>query len=164
MAAPSRWISHDFPTINRSPSRRAGERAIAADEADADMRRCFRQQFRRGVAKAALIEDEEVEAGEVWCDQGELLSQRSLRQAQRRTDDEPVRLGVEEHERAVVAPTGEIEAGNELQIGGRHVAPRWRRSENRCACGNRRNLNPGWRLFGASRAPTARGGSMEDDV
>ena len=100
MAAPSRWISHDFPTINRSPLP-AGERAIAADEADADMRRCFRQQFRSGVAKATLIEDEEVEAGEVWCDQSELLSQRSLRQAQRRTDDEPVRLGVQEHERAM---------------------------------------------------------------
>ncbi len=61
--------------------RRAGERAIAADEADADVRRCFRQQLRGGVAKAALIEDEEVEPGEVWCDQGELLAQRSLRQA-----------------------------------------------------------------------------------
>ena len=41
--------------------RRAGERAIAADQADADVRRCFRQQFRSGVAEAALIEDEEVE-------------------------------------------------------------------------------------------------------
>ena len=63
---------------------RAGERAIAADQADADVRRCFRQQFRGGVAEAALIEDEEVEAGEVRGDQGELLAQRSLRQAQRR--------------------------------------------------------------------------------
>ena len=49
--------------------RRAGERAIAADQADADVRRCFRQQFRGGVAEAALIEDEEVEPGEVRCDQ-----------------------------------------------------------------------------------------------
>jgi hypothetical protein len=32
----------------------------------------------------------------------------------------------------MIAPAGEIEAGYELQIGGRHVAPRWRRSENRC--------------------------------
>ena len=50
--------------------RRAGERAIAADQADADVRRCLRQQFRSGVAEAALIEDEEVEPGEVRCDQG----------------------------------------------------------------------------------------------
>jgi len=92
--------------------RPAGEWAIAADEADAHVRRRFRQQFRGGVAEAALIEDEEVEAGEVWCDQGELLSQRSLRQAQRRADGEPVSLGVEEQERAVVAPAGEIEAGD----------------------------------------------------
>ena len=110
--------------------RRAGERAIAADQADADVRRCFRQQFRSGVAEAALIEDEEVEAGEVRCDQGELLAQRRLRQAQRRADGEPVGLDVEEHERAVVAPAGEIETGDELQIGGRHVAPRSRRPEN----------------------------------
>ncbi len=48
---------------------RAGERAIAADQADADVRRCLRQQFRGGVAEAALIEDEEVEAGEVRGDQ-----------------------------------------------------------------------------------------------
>ncbi len=93
--------------------RRAGERAIAADQADADVRRCFRQQFRSGVAEAALIEDEEVEAGEVRCDQGELLAQRSLRQAQRGADGEPVGLDVEEHERAVVAPAGEIEAGDD---------------------------------------------------
>ena len=92
--------------------RRAGERAIAADQADADMRRCFRQQLRSGVAEAALIEDEEVEAGEVRCDQGELLAQRRLRQAQCSRDGEPVGLDVEEHERAVVAPAGEIEAGN----------------------------------------------------
>ena len=83
--------------------RRAGEWAIAADQADADMRRRFRQQLGSGVAEAALIEDEEVEPGEVRCDQGELLAQRRLRQAQRRTDGEPVGLDVEEHERAVVA-------------------------------------------------------------
>ena len=92
--------------------RRAGERAIAADQADAYVRRCLWQQFCRGVAEAALIEDEEVEAGEVRCDQGELLAQRRLRQAQRRADGEPVSLDVEEHERAVVAPAGEIEAGD----------------------------------------------------
>ena len=92
---------------------RAGERAIAADEADADVRRCLRQQFRSGIAEAALIKDEEVEAGEVRCDQGELLAQRSLRQAQRRADGEPAGLDVEEHERAVVTTTGEIETGNE---------------------------------------------------
>ena len=80
------------------------------------MRRCLRQQFRSGVAEAALIEDEEVEPGEVRCDQGELLAQRRLRQAQRSRDGEPVRLDVEEHERAVVTPAGEIEAGNQLQM------------------------------------------------
>ena len=96
--------------------RRAGERAIAADQADADVRRRFRQQFGGGVAEAALIEDEEVEAGEVRCDQGELLAQRRLRQAQRRRDGEPVGLDVEEHERAVVTTAGEIETGYELQI------------------------------------------------
>ena len=63
--------------------RRAGERAIAGDQANADVRRCLRQQFRGGVAEAALIEDEEVEPGEVRCDQGELLAQWRLRQAQR---------------------------------------------------------------------------------
>jgi hypothetical protein len=76
------------------------------------MQRCFRQQFCRGVAEAALIEDEEVEAGEVRCDQGELLAQRSLRQAQRGADGEPVSLDVEEHDGAVVAPAGEIDACN----------------------------------------------------
>ena len=76
------------------------------------MRRCLWQQFRSGVAEAALIEDEEVEAGEVRCDQGELLAQRRLRQAQRSADGEPVGLDVEEHERAVVGPTGKIEAGD----------------------------------------------------
>ena len=82
------------------------------------MRRCFRQQFRSGVAEAALIEDEEVEPGEVRRDQRELFAQRSLRQAQRGADGEPVGFDVEEHEGAVVAPAGEIEASNE------HVAPK----------------------------------------
>ena len=112
MAMPSRWISHDLPTTRRSPCSRAGERAVAADEADADVRRRLRQQFRGSVAEAALIEDEEVEPGEVRCDQSELLAQRRLRQAQCSRDGEPVRLGVEEHERAKVAPTGKIEAGD----------------------------------------------------
>ena len=76
------------------------------------MPRCLRQQFRRGVTKAALIKDQDVEAGEVRCDQGELLSQWRLRQAQRRTDGEPAGLDVEEHERAKVAPKGKIEAGD----------------------------------------------------
>ena len=70
---------------------RARERAIAADQADADVRRCSRQQFRGGVAEAALIEDEEVEAGEVRCDKGELLAQGRLRQAQCSRDGEPVK-------------------------------------------------------------------------
>ena len=77
------------------------------------MRRCFRQQFRRGVAEAALIKDQEVEAGEVRCDQGELLSQGRLRQAQRSRDSEPIGLHVEEQERAMVATTSEIEASND---------------------------------------------------
>jgi hypothetical protein len=102
-----------FPDDQAIAACRAGEWAIARDEADADVRWRFRQQLCSGVAKAALIEDEEVEAGEVRCDQGELLPQQSLRQAQRGADDEPVRLGVEEHERAKVAPTGKIEAGND---------------------------------------------------
>ena len=59
--------------------RRAGEWAIAADQANADVRRCFRQQLGSGVAKTTLIEDEEVEADEVRCDDSELLAQRSLR-------------------------------------------------------------------------------------
>ena len=96
--------------------RLAGKRAIAADKADADMRRCFRQQFRRGVAKATLIKNQEVEPGEVRCDQSELLSQRRLRQAQCSRDDEPVRLDVEEHEGAVVASTREVETGYELLL------------------------------------------------
>ena len=96
--------------------RRTGERAIAADEADAHVQRCFRQQLCSGVAQAALIEEEEVEPCEVWCDQGELLAQRCLRQPQCSRDGEPVSLDVGEHEGAVVAPAGEIEAGDELQM------------------------------------------------
>ena len=92
--------------------RRAGERSIAADQADADVRRCLWQQFCSGIAEAALIEDEEVEPGEVRCDQSELLAQRSLRQAQRSPDGEPVGPDVEEHERAVVGATGKIKAGD----------------------------------------------------
>jgi hypothetical protein len=76
--------------------------------------RCrLRQQFRSGVAEAALIEDEKIEAGgEVRCDQSELLAQRSLGQTQRSSDSEPVALAIEEHERAVVTTAGEVEAGN----------------------------------------------------
>jgi hypothetical protein len=96
--------------------RRAGERAIAADQADADVRRCFREKLRSGIAEAALIEDEEVEPGEVRRDQAELLAQRGLRQAHRRADGEPVGLNVEEHERAVIAPAGEVKTGNQLQM------------------------------------------------
>ena len=80
-------------------------------------------------AEAALIEEEEVEAGEVRCDKGELLAQWRLRQAQCSRDGEPVRRGVEEHEGAVVTSAGEIEAGYQLQIAGRHVTPRSLRSE-----------------------------------
>ena len=112
MAAPSRWISHDFPMTNRSP---CAERASGRSPPIRQTPICggvFRQQFRGGVAEAALIKDEEVEAGEVRCDQGELLAQRRLRQAQRRTDGEPVGLDVEEHERAVVGSASEIEAGD----------------------------------------------------
>jgi hypothetical protein len=87
---------------------RAGERAIAADEADANVRLCIRQQFRGGVAEAALIEEEEVVSSEVWCDEGKLLAQRSLRQTQCSRDGEPARLNVKDHERAKVAPTGKI--------------------------------------------------------
>jgi len=32
-------------------------------------------EFRSGIAEATLIKDKEVEAGEVRCDQGELLAQ-----------------------------------------------------------------------------------------
>jgi hypothetical protein len=94
---------------------RAGEWALAADEADTDMRRGGRQQFRGGVAEAALVENEEVEPSEVRRNQSELLAQRSLRKAHCCSDGEPVRLDVEEHERAVVASAREIEAGNQLQ-------------------------------------------------
>ena len=93
--------------------RRAGEWAIAADQANADVRWWLRQQFGRGVAKAALIENEEIETGELRCDEAELLTQRRLRQAQRSSDSEPVSLDVEEHEGAVVAPAREIEASND---------------------------------------------------
>ena len=92
--------------------RRAGERAIAADEADAYVRRCLWQQLCSGVAEATLIEDEEVEPGEVRCDQGELLPQRRLRQAQHSADGEPARRDVKEQERAMIASTGEIEASD----------------------------------------------------
>ena len=100
MAAPSRWISHDLPG-SADTLRRAGERAIAAEQADANVRRRFRQKFCSGVAEAALIEDQEVEPGEVRRDQGELLAQRRLGQAQCSRDGEPVGLDVEEHEGAV---------------------------------------------------------------
>ena len=93
--------------------RRAGEWAIAADQANADVRRCFRQQFRGDITEATLIKDQEVEAGEVRCDEGELLTQWRLRQAQCSLDGEPVGLDVEEHERAVVATTSEIETGDD---------------------------------------------------
>jgi hypothetical protein len=56
---------------------RSGNRAVAADQADADMRRCFRQQFRGGVAEAALIKDQDVEPGEARCrDTGKRLADR----------------------------------------------------------------------------------------
>jgi hypothetical protein len=44
---------------------RAGKRSIAADEAETDMRRYLGQQFRGGIAEAALIKDQEVEPAEV---------------------------------------------------------------------------------------------------
>jgi hypothetical protein len=89
-----------------------GERSIAADQADTDTTWFLGEEFCSGVAEATLIEDEEVEPGEVRGDQGELLAQRCLRQAQRGADGEPVSLDVEEHERTVVAAAGEIEAGD----------------------------------------------------
>jgi hypothetical protein len=92
---------------------RTGERATATGQADADVRRCSRQQFRSGIAEAALIKHEEVDAGEVRRDQAELLAQRRLRQAQRRAEDEPAGRDLEEHKRAVVTSTGEVEAGND---------------------------------------------------
>jgi hypothetical protein len=113
MAVPSRWISHVLPTDQPVSLSRTGERAIPADEADANVRRGFRQHFAGSVAEAALIEDEEVEAGEVRRDQRELFAQGSLRQAQRGVDGEPVSLDVEEHEGAVVAPAGEVKSRDE---------------------------------------------------
>jgi len=92
--------------------RRAGERSIAAEETNANVRWCLREKLCSGVAEAALIEDEEIEPGEVRCDQGELLPQGRLRQAQCSRDGEPVGLDVEEHDGAVVAPAGEIKAGD----------------------------------------------------
>src|SRR5215204_751274 len=65
-----------FPDDQAVSLRRAGERAIAADEADAHVRRCLRQQLGSGVAKSTLIKDQDVEACEVRCDEGELLAQR----------------------------------------------------------------------------------------
>jgi hypothetical protein len=91
---------------------RTGEWAIASDQADADVRRHFRKKLGSAVAEAALIEHQEVEPGEVRCDKGELLAQRSLGQAQCCSDGEPLGLDGEEHERAVVGATGEIEAGD----------------------------------------------------
>ena len=41
---------------------RADERAVAADEANTEVRRCLRQKLCGGIAEAALIEEEEVEA------------------------------------------------------------------------------------------------------
>jgi hypothetical protein len=65
------------------------------------------------IAEAALIEKEEVEPGEVRRDQGELLAQRRLRQAQCSRDGEPIGCDAEEHDGAVIAPAGEIKAGDE---------------------------------------------------
>ena len=80
MAAPSRWISHDFPTTRRPP---CAERVIGDRRRSGRCQRArwLRQQFCGGVAEATLIEDEEVEPREVRRDQGELLSQGRLRQA-----------------------------------------------------------------------------------
>ena len=110
MARPSRWISHDFPTTRRSP---LGERASGRSPPIRHTPTCGGVFGSSGVAEAALIEDEEVEPGEVWSDQGELLPQGGLRQAQRSRDGEPVRRGVEEHEGAVIAPACQIEAGDD---------------------------------------------------
>ena len=68
-----------------------------------------------------MIKDEEVEPGEVWCEQGELLTQRRLRQAQRRAEAEPVGLSVEEHEGAVITSAGEIETSDENAIKRAHT-------------------------------------------
>ena len=53
---------------------------IAGEEADADMRRCFRHQFRGDIAEAALIEDEEVEPTEVRCDSATVLAAGAAQQ------------------------------------------------------------------------------------
>jgi hypothetical protein len=76
------------------------------------VRRRFRQQLDGGVAEAALIKDEEVEPGEVWSHQSELLAQRRLRQSQRGSDAQAVWLDIKEHKRAEVAAAGEIETGD----------------------------------------------------
>jgi hypothetical protein len=116
MAVPSRWISHDLPMTKRSPCAERASGAIAADQADADVRRCLRQQFRGSVAEATLVKDEEVEASEMRRDPAELLAQRSLRQAQSCGDGESLGLDGEQHERAVVASSGDIQTGDELLV------------------------------------------------
>ena len=58
---------------------------------------------------------EEVEPGEVRCDESELLAQGSLGQTTRCADGEPVGRDVENHQRAVITPKGKGEAGNQLQ-------------------------------------------------
>jgi hypothetical protein len=55
---------------------------------------------------------EKGEAGEVRCDN--CWRGGTYGHAQRGADGEPVAPGVEEHERAVVAAAGEIEAGESL--------------------------------------------------
>ena len=107
--------------------RRAGERAIAADQADADVRRCFRQQFRSGVAEAALIEDEEVEAGEVRCDQGELLAQGAC--GRRSAAVTVSRSGSTSRSTRALWSLGGRDRGRQLAQRGRHVTPRSLRSE-----------------------------------
>ena len=62
----------------------------------------------------------------------------------------------------MIAPAGEIEAGYELQIGGRHVAPRWRRSENRC--GRLWSSRMPTQLASVMSASLARPGHRHDDV
>ena len=57
--------------------------------------------------------------------------QRSLRQAQSCRDGEPAGLDVEQHERAVVTPAGEIEAGNQLQMRQAHKTSTAPRSDRR---------------------------------
>ena len=99
-------------TTRRSP---CAERASGRSPPRGRRRRAavFSAAARRDVAEAALIQEEEVEAGKVRCDQGELLAQRNLRQTQRGADGEPDRRDVEQHERAVVASAGEIKTGDE---------------------------------------------------